>query len=127
MNRSRVLGSIPIVAGVLLMTTIIFKSDNPADALSLELFAGSCLGYAFCLVALFTFRSAMPAMLGACFALAVDLLLFNEVFWHPHGSMGGLAILGVPIFNAVLCTLGILIGWIAMALARRAAARAPNT
>ena len=127
MNRSRVLGSMPIVAGVLLLTAIIFKSDNPTASFTLGLFASSCFGYVLCFVALLCFRSAMPAVLGACFAMSADALLFNEVFLHPRGSMSGMGLLGVPIVNAVLSVLGIAIGWIAMALARRSVARKPNT
>jgi hypothetical protein len=120
------LGFLPIAVGVLLQLAVVFKSTDPGDSFTLGLFAASCVGFVLCLIALLVFTSSLPGALGACFAIVPNAILYNEIFFHPHSSTAAIGLLGVPIVNTGLSILGIVVGWIAVAVARRRASAHPK-
>jgi|SRR5665213_1481324 len=80
---------------------------------SLGWFLWAMLPYGVCLMSLLWFRSGVPTAIGAAVALVWDAIAHYDVFVHPTSSTAALALLFVPLWNALLFSpIAMLIAWL---------------
>ena len=111
MLARRLFGAVPIFLGFTLHLVVMLKGDDSVSVFEIGLFLASCLPYFFCLVALFSFRSILPAFVGAILAFVPDVIAFNATFVHPQSSTAAIGLLFVPVVNVFLVPIGLLLGW----------------
>jgi hypothetical protein len=77
----------------------VFKSDI---GFSPGLFLWAMMPYGICLAGLAVMTDALPLATAAAAALGLDALAFDAVFIHPTSSTAPLALIFIPLWNALL-------------------------
>jgi hypothetical protein len=87
-----------IMIGIgMLMHVLLFVRDSSDFGLLLAFFG--TLPYGVALLFTSSKRSLWPAVCAAAFPLALDLLIYYDVFISPSGSTAALALLFAPFWN----------------------------
>ncbi len=110
-RRTKTLAAAPSLLAIALHFVTFFRAEGGPSAFTCGLLIWSWLPYAICLIAIFAFRSGLPAFIAGTLALAIDLTIFDSVFLRPQHSTAALGLLYAPLANLFVVAVVLLAGW----------------